>query len=440
MLRRLAMLLAAGCLLPAVDARADDGQSDGLGVEVLVDDALTARLHDLLVDSPAAGGHVRLRLLLPARFDEEPDRRWPVLYLLHGGNDDYRSWTDKTDVEGLTEDLDVIVVMPDSGRSATYADWYNGGAFGPPAYETHHLVEVRELLEERYRSNGRYAVAGLSSGGYGAMSYAGRHPDLFRAAASFSGNLDIREGDLHGYTSALLQFAIDGGGLFGPWGEPTIDEVRWRAHNPLDLAPNLAGVSLYVAGGNGVPGPLDAQPSLGIPVDQIEAATERRSRAFLDRLHALGIPVVENLYGPGTHTWPYWERELGAALPLLLDALSSERPAPPSFAYRSAEDAFSVWGWEFFVTERSGLAFTDVAVDGDRIAATGNGRLHVRTPAAYEPGARYRVGSSTVVADGAGRLSFALWLGASAEQYTPLPDPPGPRPAGPPRSARIEAA
>ena len=46
--------------------------------------------------------------------------------------------------------------------------------------------------------------------------------------------------------------------------------------------------------------------------------------AFVERLHQLGIPVRFDAYDPGTHDWPYWQRELHRSLPLLLAAL--ERP------------------------------------------------------------------------------------------------------------------
>jgi S-formylglutathione hydrolase FrmB len=46
--------------------------------------------------------------------------------------------------------------------------------------------------------------------------------------------------------------------------------------------------------------------------------------AFAGRLRRLGIEATTDFYGPGTHRWPYWERELRRSLPLLLRAL---RPA-----------------------------------------------------------------------------------------------------------------
>ena len=39
-----------------------------------------------------------------------------MLYLLHGAGNDYTSWTRETDVEALTADLPLLVVMPEAGR------------------------------------------------------------------------------------------------------------------------------------------------------------------------------------------------------------------------------------------------------------------------------------------------------------------------------------
>jgi S-formylglutathione hydrolase FrmB len=104
-------------------------------------------MRDLTIDSPALGRTAEVRLLLPRRFQAQPTRRWPVLWLLHGCCDTYRSWTRSTDVEELAELADVLVVMPEAGEVGFYSDWYNGGREGPPRWETFHLTELQQLLE-----------------------------------------------------------------------------------------------------------------------------------------------------------------------------------------------------------------------------------------------------------------------------------------------------
>ena len=63
---------------------------------------LSRRSVDLTIKSPAVGERVQVRLLLPAHFQTQPKRRWPVLYLLHGCCDTYVSWSRSTGIEQTT--------------------------------------------------------------------------------------------------------------------------------------------------------------------------------------------------------------------------------------------------------------------------------------------------------------------------------------------------
>ncbi len=283
-------------------ASADDG------ARIAKTDWIDERTVDLTIESPALGRQGMVRLLLPARFDAEPARRWPVLFLLHGADEpeSYRSWTSKTDVESFTRDMDLIVVMPEAGMWGFYADWWNDGTGGAPRWETFHLTEVREIVERNFRAGDGRVIAGLSMGGFGAMSYAARHPDLFLGAASFSGVLDLADEQTQGIVDPRT------------FGDPAAQAAVWRAHDPCMLAPALRGKTLYVAYGDGDPGPLD--PS-GAAHDALEARLAGQNEAFVARLHDLGIPATIDAYGAGTHSWPYWQRGLHAALPLLLAAL-----------------------------------------------------------------------------------------------------------------------
>ena len=183
---------------------------------------------------------------------------------------------------------------------------------------------------------------------------------------------------------------------------------------------------MYVAGGNGQFGPLDPPPSLTGRLGfsdflTLEETTLRRSKKFVERLGELDIPVVTHFYGRGTHSGPYWRRELGLSLPMLSNAMKQDRRTPESFTYRSTEDSFDVWGWHFVVRDRTEPAFTDVTVTNGKVVATGNGTLHATAPATWPIGA----------GAGAG-IQFTLDLGGTAERYSSGPDRPGPRPTGPP--------
>jgi S-formylglutathione hydrolase FrmB len=277
------------------------------------------RTVDLMVRSPAVGADVPVRLLLPrgpapsaaaqSSTGSGTAAGWPVLLLLHGCCNEYGSWTRETDVEQLTADSGVLVVMPDGGPAGFYSDWLDG-----PGWETFHTVELPMVLAAAYHASDRWVVAGLSMGGLGALDYAARHPALFRAVAAFSPIADTLH-DPSGYQELVRSQGEDPDRL---WGDPAADVEVWRAHNPTDLAARLRGRPVYLSIGDGDPGPLDA-PTAG--VDRVEQSLFAESLTLRDALEDAGVDATFDSYGAGRHAWPYWERSLHRAWPMLTAAL-----------------------------------------------------------------------------------------------------------------------
>lgn len=298
----LAVLLA---LLPP------SSPGDGGGEEVTSAVAvkkLGKRDHELTVTSAALGREGMVRVLLPPGWapDSGP---WPVLYLLHGCcQSGYDTWITRGAAANLVSGYRAIVVVPEGGTAGFYSDWRDG-----PGWETFHLTEVRRILERDYGAGDRRAVAGLSMGGFGAMSYAARHPGMFQAAASFSGVLHTRDG------SDTVDWLLTRNGEDSTrlWGAPQNPE--WAAHNPADLVEALRGVRLFVSSGDGAPGPLDTSGER----DEGEAILLGQSVTFAERARAVGVEVTTDFYGPGTHSWPYWRRGLERALPMLMGSIGA---------------------------------------------------------------------------------------------------------------------
>ncbi len=116
--------------------------------------------------------------------EAQPERKYPVLYLLHGHSDDHTAYVRKGITEILVRELELIVVMPNGHRSF-YTDAKQGHLY--ESFITEELPVVIEnyfpassLREDRF-------IAGLSMGGYGALKLALNHPALYAAAASMSG-------------------------------------------------------------------------------------------------------------------------------------------------------------------------------------------------------------------------------------------------------------
>lgn len=269
---------------------------------------LGPRTLDVSVSSAALGRSAPVRLILPSGFGTQPGRTYPVLYLLHGAHDDYTSWTRETDIEAFTEGRDLIVAMPDAGPTGIPTAWRDGGD-----YETFQLQEVPALLRRDFRASGVRAVAGVSTGGYGAMAHAARHPGAFTAAASYSGILDTTAPGIPAIMDAIVaRENLSPGSL---WGHPILNLLTWRDHNPRARAQGLRGTALYVSNGSGLGGGGDPLPGV------LESALWPSAQGFAGTLRRLGVPVTTHLYQGGGHDWAYWKPEFAASWPMLARAL-----------------------------------------------------------------------------------------------------------------------
>ncbi|GGO89794.1 hypothetical protein GCM10012280_33860 [Wenjunlia tyrosinilytica] len=293
------------------DAQADDG------AHITAVKRLDTRMADLTVASPAMGGEVPVRVILPRGWSADSTRTFPTLYLLQGASDDYTSWTRETDVEELAQDADMLIVTPEGGRAGFYTNWWNYGRAGGPNWETFHTVELPQILERGYRAGNRRALAGLSEGGLGALNYAGRHPGEYVFAGSFSGVVDILDGALRsGINLTCMREKVDAMKL---WGDPFRQRDLWDDHNPAAHVERLRGVKVYLSAAAGLPGPFDAGQD--IFAGFLESPVYVPTRDFYQRLRAAGIDVTADLNPSGSHAWPYWQRQLHLAWPSVLSAL-----------------------------------------------------------------------------------------------------------------------
>jgi S-formylglutathione hydrolase FrmB len=312
----LSMVALLGTSIPA-SAAPTTATADN-GAKVVEETWLDARTVDLKINSPALGTTGMVRLLVPTGWAAQPTRTWPTLYLLHGCCEpvDYRSWDQFTDVKAFTADKDALVVMPTGGPAGMYTKWWNFGLKSTPDWDTFHTLEVRQIVERGYRAGTRRAIAGLSIGGYGALAYAYKHKGMFGAAASYSGVPNT----LYQGTPLFIQGILARAGIFNYlelWGDSWGMRPLWSANNPFDHVDDLRGTALYISCGNGQTGPLDPPGQSDI----FESSALGTSVSFTDRLKLKGIPVTVDYYGPGTHSWPYWQRALRNSWPVLAGAL-----------------------------------------------------------------------------------------------------------------------
>jgi S-formylglutathione hydrolase FrmB len=390
---------------------------------------------------PLEVGGFHANVLLPPGYDLS-NRRFAVLYLLHGGGGNENTWLTNTDVEAFTGTLpeaeQAIVVMPAGGPGSVWGDWDNGYY----SRETWFFETLIPYIDSNFRTiadRSQRAIAGLSGGGYGAMHFAARHPDVFIDVGSFSGVLDIAspEGQLISAAAATLQYACDGhperADPFGDNGDPLTNEVFIRNHNPLDLARNLRDLALYVATGNGLPCDgnlmrdlmcMIAPPLLTIaPLYDSEPAVHLQAERFHQTLASEDIEHVYDA-GCGIHSYPYFQGELHAFWSQMHDAFGA--PPPDAFNYRTADGSFSVWGWSFRTDPARAAEFLDVAdASCNGLGLTGSGRTTVTTAPCFAVGETVSLDAAveqTAIADAEGRIRLTVDLGpAHSDQQFTLP-------------------
>ena len=165
--------------------------------------ASRSRIEEGKITSALLGVEKSYLVYLPAEYDANPDKKYPVLYLLHGAGDDHTGWRVKGVMQVITDEhiesgltLPMIVVMPDASGSGSSGEnrARNRGYFNQDGwpYEDHFFEEFIPHIEATYRIVGdkkHRAVAGLSMGGGGSAAYAQRHPEVFSSAGLLSGAL-----------------------------------------------------------------------------------------------------------------------------------------------------------------------------------------------------------------------------------------------------------
>ncbi|MDB5241773.1 MAG: esterase, partial [Spirosoma sp.] len=156
-----------------------------------------AKVDSLDVPSTVMKKNLRAVVVLPESYQSAGKSKtsYPVLYLLHGGYGHYNDWItktpDKTLIHRLADQYNLIIVMPEGEVFSYYLD---SPVIKDSQFETYLTKEVIEKIDNTYRTirspKGR-VITGLSMGGYGALYLATRHPDLYCAAGSMSGALNL---------------------------------------------------------------------------------------------------------------------------------------------------------------------------------------------------------------------------------------------------------
>ncbi|HWK56177.1 MAG TPA: alpha/beta hydrolase family protein [Parapedobacter sp.] len=228
--------------------------------------------------SEAMNKAVKSVIVTPTNYVQQ--RAFPVVYLLHGYSGDYADWVNKApEIKDLSDRYGLIIVCPDGGYGSWYWDSPLDNSF---RYETFVSDELITWVDGNYKTiasrNGR-AITGLSMGGHGALYLAMKHVDVYGAAGSTAGGVDIRPFPLNWDIAERLGSYAD-------------HPERWDNHTVVNLLHRLTPNALALI--------IDCGTS-----DFFYGVNEQLHRKLLDR----NIPHTY-ITGPGAHNWEYWQQSI----------------------------------------------------------------------------------------------------------------------------------
>ena len=210
--------------------------------------------------------------------------RYPVIYLLHGWNSHYDSWLSRTLLAQYAADHQLIIITPEGNNG-----WYTDSATTPSdKYESYLVQELIPDVDKRFRTiaerRGR-AIAGFSMGGYGAIKFGFKHPELFAFVGSMSGAFDTTS-------------RTDDASIMETFGQ--VDSAIRKSNDVVRLAQEFPSERIAL-----------------LPYFYLDCGRDdpwlNSNQRFAEILAERKIPV-EFRQLPGKHDWPYWDSQVREVL------------------------------------------------------------------------------------------------------------------------------
>lgn len=244
--------------------------------------------------SAALGRQMPYLVYLPSGYDSEAERRYPVLYMLHGLGGTYEEWYgygifDKTERLVSSGEVQPFIIVLPQGDVDYWVDHANGG----PQWGAYVARDLVNEIDTRYRTvpaASARAIGGLSMGAHGAIQLALNYPGRFAVVG-------VHSPTLRGYDDAPKYFG---------------DAEYFAAHDPVTLVREKTALARD----------LIVWLDVGTADWWLEPVSD-----FHNQLERLGLSHVWRVY-PGGHDGSYWTTNLQDYLRFYGEALAQGGGAP----------------------------------------------------------------------------------------------------------------
>lgn len=244
--------------------------------------SFAATVDTVLTYSPSMKKNIRAVVITPDSYNKTS--KFPVVYLLHGHGGNQADWISKVpSITKYADQFNLIIVCPDGNTNSWYFDSPVDSSW---KYETYVSTELVSWIDNHFSTikarSGR-AITGLSMGGHGALYLAFRHQDVYGAAGSMSGGVDITPFPNNWEIAQRL-------GTYAKYRE------RWQQHSVINLTHLLTPGSLAII---------------------IDCGTEdffyKVNIGLHEKLLYSNIPH-DFITRPGSHNWEYWTNSVAYQL------------------------------------------------------------------------------------------------------------------------------
>ncbi len=282
------------------------------GIFVVPAAAAPGRAECRSAPSKILGHPVPYCVILPSDYDSNKASVYPALYFLHGlgGNEQLllnsgglNMVQDLRDSKRIGE---FLIVAPDAGRS-----FYINSRDGKVKYEDFFVREFLPYIESHYRVRAERksrGVMGVSMGGYGALRFALKYPELFVAVSAHSPALIETLPNIKVSPDQAEAVAEVLGKAFGS----PVDAAFWQRESPFTIVkdgPKPEGLRIYFDCGT-----------------DDDFGFYKGAQQFHDLLSARGMTHEFHLY-PGGHDWEYFAEHLPASFEFQSRAFGLSVPA-----------------------------------------------------------------------------------------------------------------
>ncbi len=247
----------------------------------------------------ALGKETDYSIFLPFSYDEQPSRKFPVIYFLHGINNNHTSWTVARygnipeRIERLTLDEKVVpfLMVHPNGENSFYTNHLDKTQM----YEEYIWKDMVNEIEKSFRAKTdrqNRSIAGTSMGGYGALKIAIKHSELYACAAASSPIVLLGEDPSKLFVNSPYRWTQSFAHRFSSiFGQP-LDREHWK-RNSLEVLAQTADfkdLDIYFAYGTA------DRYNRAFPM---EAGVRRFDRILTER----GIPHLFRVFDGEPHGW-----------------------------------------------------------------------------------------------------------------------------------------